>query len=201
MKWIGLTGGIASGKSTVSRLLRTRGFSVIDADEIARDVVCLGSPGLRSVAQEFGDKILNQDGTLNRSKLGSLVFGHPEKLNQLEGILHPLIRAETQKRRRELEANGETLVIYDIPLLFETNSKDQFDLIIVVSCTKEQQRERLRRRNNLSENEVEERLAAQLSLQEKEKYADFIVNNNRDEQHLLREIDRLAEWLKNLPKN
>lgn len=201
MKWIGLTGGIASGKSTVSRALKARGFSVIDADEIARDVVCAGSPGLKSVVGEFGEKILNQDGTLNRAKLGGLVFGHPEKLNQLERILHPLIRAETQKRKEELVASGEALAIYDIPLLFETNSKDQFDLVIVVSCTKEQQRERLRRRNNLSENEVEERLAAQLSLQIKEKHADFILYNNRDEQHLLKEIDRLVDWLKSLSKN
>lgn len=201
MRWIGLTGGIASGKSTVSRALIARGFPVIDADEIAKDVVRSGSPGLKLVVEEFGEGILNQDGTLNRAKLGGLVFGHQDKLIQLERILHPLIRAETQKRRQELEANGEPLAIYDIPLLFETNSKAQFDFIIVVSCTKEQQRERLRRRNNLSESEVEERLAAQLSLEVKANQADFIIDNNSDEQNLTKEVDRLVNWLKSLPKN
>lgn len=201
MKWIGLTGGIASGKSTVSRFLLERSIPVIDADEIAREVVRPGSPGLTSVVEAFGEKILLPDGSLDRRKLGQVVFGHPELLHRLESVLHPLIREETRRRRRLLEAQGESLAVYDIPLLFETKAQDQFDSIVVVSCTKEQQRERLRRRGNLSESEIEERIASQIPLQFKEKEADFVLQNNRDEQHLKKETDRLLKWLEEQKKN
>lgn len=200
MKWIGLTGGIACGKSTVSRALQQSGIPVIDADEIAKEVVQVGSPGLRSVVTSFGQQVLGPDGSLDRRVLGKIVFGHPDLLNKLEGILHPLIRLETERRREELEKRGERLAVYDIPLLFETKAQDQFDYIIVVSCTKEQQKERLRRRNNLSETEIEERIGSQLSLSSKEKEADYVLFNNRDEQHLIKEIERLKEWLESLKR-
>ncbi len=198
MKWIGLTGGIACGKSTVSRLLKERGIAVIDADEISKDVVKPGSPGLASVIQTFGQSFLLEDGSLNRRLLGQKVFGHPDLLRALEAILHPLVREETRRRRRNYEDLKEPLAIYDVPLLFETKAQDQFDEIIVVSCTKEQQKERLRRRNNLSEDEIEMRIASQIPIQFKEAEADFVLYNNRDEQHLLKEVDRLLVWLKEL---
>lgn len=195
MKWIGLTGGIACGKSTISRLLSERSIPVIDADEIAKEVVRPGSPGLKSVVQEFGPDVLLPDGSLDRRRLGQQVFGHPELLHRLEGILHPLIREETRRRRQVLEEMNEPLAIYDVPLLFETKSQDQFDGIIVVSCTKEQQKERLRRRHSWSEEEIEMRIASQIPMQFKEQRADFVLQNNRDEQHLLKEVDRLLVWL------
>ncbi len=201
MKWVGLTGGIACGKSTVSRKLVERAIPVIDADEIAKEVVKSGSPGLRSIIREFGENILLEDGNLDRRKLGQLVFGNPDLLHKLESITHPLIREETRRLRRNYENLGEPLVIYDIPLLFETKAKDQFDKIIVISCTREQQRERLRRRNHLSEEENEMRIASQIPIKFKEEKADFVLYNNKDEQHLLKEVDRLIAWLDELKIN
>lgn len=195
MKWIGLTGGIASGKSTVSRLLKEASIPVIDADQVAHDVVRPGSHGLKAVIAEFGEDLLLADGSLDRRKLGQRVFGHPDKLRRLEEILHPLIRRETQRQRQNLEESGTTLAVYDIPLLFETKAEGNFDGIVVVSSTKEQQRDRLRRRSGLDENEIEMRIASQIPLQYKEEQADFIVHNNRDEQHLLKEVKKLIEWL------
>ena len=141
MKWIGLTGGIACGKSTVSRMLKDRDIPLVDADEIARDVVRPGTPGLKSITHTFGDEVLLPDGSLDRRKLGQMVFGNPDRLHALEAITHPLIREEVRRRRRVFEDMGKPLAIYDIPLLFETNAKDQFDAVVVVSCTKGQQKE------------------------------------------------------------
>ncbi|KHD89245.1 MAG: dephospho-CoA kinase [Bdellovibrio sp. ArHS] len=198
MKWIGLTGGIACGKSTVSRALKDHAIPVVDADEIAKEVVKSGSPGLKSVIDVFGKDFLSSDGSLDRRKLGQHVFGHPELLHRLEGILHPLIREETRRRRRLLEEMNHPVAIYDIPLLFETKARDQFDAVIVVSCTKEQQKERLRRRQNWTDDEIDMRIASQIPIQFKEQHADFVLHNNRDEQHLLKEIERLLAWLKTL---
>lgn len=197
MKWIGLTGGIACGKSTISRMLKDQGIPVVDADEIAREVVKAGSPGLKSVEQVFGSEFISEDGNLDRRKLGQRVFGHPELLQKLESILHPLIREETRRLRRMNEDLGHAVGIYDIPLLFETKAQEQFDQVIVVSCTKEQQKERLRR-NGWSEDEIEMRIASQIPIQFKEEEADFILFNNRDEQHLLKEFARLLEWIQSL---
>ena len=201
MKWIGLTGGIACGKSTISRMLVEHSIPVIDADVIARDVVKSGSSGLKSIAHEFGEDVLLEDGNLDRRKLGQKVFGNPELLRKLEEITHPLIREETRRRRRTLEDMNTPLAVYDVPLLYETKAEDQFDGVIVVSCTKEQQKERLRRRNQWSESEIEMRIASQIPIQFKEGQADFIIFNNKDEQHLLREFDRLLAWLEEQKKS
>lgn len=198
MKWLGLTGGIACGKSTVSRMLMERNVPVIDADLIAKEIVLPGSPGLKSIEREFGSDIILQDGNLDRRKLGQKVFGNPDQLHKLEEITHPLIRAEVRRRRRSLEDMNEPLAIYDIPLLFETKAEDQFDGIIVISCTREQQRERLRRRNQWTEEEIEMRIASQIPIQFKEEKADFVLYNNKDEQHLLKEVQRLMQWLETL---
>ncbi len=200
MKWIALTGGIACGKSTVSQLLRSKSVPVIDADEIAREVLQKDSSGLKLVVESFGEEVLLEDGTLDRRKLGQRVFGHPDMLHKLESITHPLIRAETARRRDALEKKGEPLAIYDIPLLFETKAQSQFDAVIVVTCTKHQQKERLRRRTNLSDDEIEMRIASQLPLSLKEQEAQFVLHNDRDESHLLQEVGRLVKWLEELKK-
>ena len=194
MIWVGLTGGIASGKTSVVEQLKRNNIPVIDADQIAKQVVTLGSPGLSAVVKEFGQDILDSDGTLNRRKLGQKVFGHRESLQKLESILHPLIRAEVELQKRKLESSGALLAVYDIPLLFETQSQSQFDYIVVVSCTYQQQFDRIAQRNNLSSEEIRERLAAQVPLADKVKQAHFVVINDKDFSHLQKEIERLLTW-------
>jgi dephospho-CoA kinase len=196
MKWIGLTGGIACGKSTVSQRLRELDFQLVDADEIARSVVQKGTPGLKSVLEKFGNEYLDADGHLDRRKLAQFIFNDPFKKLELEAILHPLIRAEVQKRRESLESEGHPIAIYDMPLLFESKAQGQFDKVIVVMCTLEQQKERLRLRNQWTEAEIDSRLRAQIPLLEKEKYADFVIRNDKDLAHLESEIKRLVTWLK-----
>ena len=196
MRWLGLTGGIASGKSTVSSLLREAGIPVLDADQLAHEVVAKGSPGLKSVVEVFGEGILLEDQSLDRRKLGQLVFSQPERLRKLEEITHPLIQKETQNWRQDLEKQNVELAIYDIPLLFETKSQDNFDTVIVVTCTLEQQKARLLARNQLTPTEIEARLRAQIPLPYKEEQADFILRNNSDRDSLLVEFQRLMLWLK-----
>lgn len=196
MRWLGLTGGIASGKSTVSSLLREAGIPVLDADQLAHQVVAKGTPGLKSVVEAFGEGILLEDQSLDRRKLGQLVFSHPERLRKLEEITHPLIQQETQLWRQNLEQQNVELAIYDIPLLFETKSQDNFDAIIVVTCTLAQQKERLLARNQLTPAEIEARLSVQIPLPYKEEQADFVLRNNGEKASLLVEFQRLMLWLK-----
>lgn len=199
MKWIGLTGGIGCGKSTVSQKLLQRSIPVIDADQIAHQVVEKGSPGLKSIVASFGEDLLLPDGSLNRLKLGQLIFGDSEKKDKVELILHPLIRQETLKRRQVLENRNEPIAVYDMPLLFETNSQQQFDKVIVVTCKTEQQKERIRLRNPLwSEEEINNRIASQVPLQIKEQAADFVIHNDGNQQHLDHEINRLLLWLEKI---
>ncbi|MFS4458249.1 dephospho-CoA kinase [Bdellovibrio sp. HCB2-146] len=198
MKWIGLTGGIACGKSTVAQLLVQQSYPLVDADRIARDVVAPGTPGLESVIQAFGPDILAPDGSLDREKLGAKIFSLPEQRRKLESILHPLIRTEVQRLREDLERAGHVLAFYDIPLLFETKAQSQFDEIVVVTCKPEQQRERLRKRNGLSGEEIEKRLASQMPMSLKEEQANFVLHNDGDQAHLMKEFQRLVDWLKTL---
>lgn len=199
MKWIGLTGGIGCGKSTVTQKLLQRSIPVIDADQIAHQVVEKGSPGLKSIVNEFGQDLLLPDGSLNRLKLGQFIFGDSDKKDKVELILHPLIREETLKRRKVLESRNERIAVYDMPLLFETNSQQQFDKVIVVTCQVQQQLQRLRLRNPLwSEEEINKRIASQIPLSIKEQAADFVVHNDGTKQHLDQEIKRLLQWLEDL---
>lgn len=180
MLWIGLTGGIACGKSSVTRILRSKGLPVIDADELAREVVRSGTPGLAEVAQVFGPEAIGADGELNRKRIGELVFGHPEKLAQLEAIIHPRVRARQDEKRRELEARGERLAFYDVPLLFEKKMEPLFDRVVTVACTPELQIERLMARNSLSRPEAEVRIRAQIPIDEKVRRAHDVIWNNGD---------------------
>ncbi|MNL01875.1 Dephospho-CoA kinase [compost metagenome] len=198
MIWIALTGGIACGKSTVAQALVQNSYPLVDADELARVVVEPGTPGLEAVSQAFGLDILNPDGSLDRRKLGEKIFSQSELRKKLEAILHPLIRAEVQVRRSQLENQGQTIAFYDIPLLFETKAQGQFDKIIVVSCAPEEQRKRLKLRDGLADDEISKRLAAQMPLAIKEEQADFVFHNDPPPVHFLKEFQRLHDWLKTL---
>lgn len=176
---IGLTGGIATGKSTVARLLTERGAILIDLDGIAREVVEPGQPSLDRIAERFGQAVLNENGTLDRKKLGSIVFADPEERKALEQILHPAIRAVMKERMAFHEtADPHKLVVVDVPLLFESKLESYFQEIMVVYVPGDEQLERLMKRDNLSEEEAKKRLEAQMDIEDKKKRADILIDNS-----------------------
>ncbi|MGN7374020.1 dephospho-CoA kinase [Bacillus halotolerans] len=175
---IGLTGGIASGKSTVANMLIGKGITVIDADIIAKQAVEKGMPAYRQIIDEFGEDILLENGDIDRRKLGALVFTNEQKRLALNSIVHPAVREEMLKRRNESIANQETFVVLDIPLLFESKLESLVDKIIVVSVTKELQLERLTKRNQLTEEEALSRIRSQIPLEEKVSRADNVIDNS-----------------------
>ena len=178
---VGLTGGIASGKSTVARAFGEMGAHVLDADRIARDLVTPGSPALALIVEAFGKEVLLPDGTLNRAALGAVVFADAGKRRILEGILHPLILAEIDRRIGELErADPQGLAVVEAALILELGRQERFDAIVVVWAEEEQQRLRMMLRDELSAEEAGRRLAAQMPLAEKRRRADLVVDNSRD---------------------
>lgn len=177
MQWIGLTGGIATGKSTVANLLRERGYKVLDADEEARLAVRPGSQALVELVQILGGKILNPDQSLNRAALAGLIFGNRKLLNEVESIIHPRVQKSVQAQRAELIRQGEKIAFYDVPLLFEKNLDSQFDSIVLVYCPREMQIERIKKRNLWTESEIALRLSSQIDIEEKKKRSSWIISN------------------------
>jgi dephospho-CoA kinase len=176
---IGLTGGIACGKSTVSELLTRRGAILIDADQLAREVVEPGAPALAEVVREFGESVLHEDGSLNRKKLGQVIFEDPAKRKTLEGLLHPSIRRLMLARMEEHERlHPDKLVIVDVPLLYESQMEELFQEVLVVSADPAIALERLMSRNSLSREEAEQRLEAQMPIEWKKEWADYVIDNS-----------------------
>jgi dephospho-CoA kinase len=186
---VGLTGGIASGKSTVSRLLEDAGALVIDADELARYVVEPGTEGLREVVEEFGRDVVDGSGRLDRARLAAVVFGEPARRARLEQIVHPLVRAEAA--RREAQAPLGQVVVHDIPLLVETGQQDAFDLVIVVDASPEVQLDRLVRERGMSVDEARQRIAAQAGREQRLAAADEVVVNDGSLDDLRAAVDRV----------
>ena len=174
---IGITGGIASGKSTVTEFLRQQGYQVIDADQEVHELQEPGGRLYQALLSAFSPAILQEDGHLDRPKLGAMIFGNPQLLAQSSQIQNQIIREELAGRR-DLLAETEDIFFMDLPLLFELQYEDWFDQIWLVDVTKETQLSRLMTRNALSQVEAEKRIAAQLSLQEKRKRADVLIGNN-----------------------
>jgi len=188
---IGLTGGIATGKSTVANLLAERGAYIIDLDLIAREVVEPGQPALARVAERFGQAVLREDGTLDRKKLGSIVFADEAQRKALEAILHPAIRAVMKERMVARESSHpEQLVVVDVPLLFESKLEPYFEQIMLVYVPREEQLKRLMKRDGLSREDAERRLAAQMSIEDKKALADIVIDNSSDLAHTAAQIDR-----------
>lgn len=175
---IGLTGSIASGKSTISEMLKEKGYPIVDADKIARLVVEPGTPSIQAIQKTFGREVLHEDGSLNREVLGRRIFGNEEERNKLNAIMHPAIRAEMMKQKETHLANGENTVVMDIPLLFESKLESFVDQIIVVSVHPDIQKKRLLGRNQLTVEEAENRIGSQLPMAIKEAAADAIIDNN-----------------------
>ncbi|MFJ3138410.1 dephospho-CoA kinase [Streptomyces sp. NPDC102359] len=189
MLTVGLTGGIGAGKSEVSRLLVERGAVLIDSDRIAREVVEPGTPGLAAVVEAFGEEILAEDGSLDRPRLGALVFGDPEKLARLNAIVHPLVGA----RSRELEeaAPEGAVVVHDVPLLTENGLAPLYDLVIVVDASPETQLDRLVRLRGMSEEDARARMAAQAGREQRREIADIVVDNDVPLDALRRRVEEV----------
>ena len=176
---VGLTGSIAVGKSFVTSIFSGLGCHTLDADETAREVVLPGSPGLDAVAETFGAEVLNPDGTLNRQRLGELVFADEAKRQQLNGILHPFIIARQDEIMREWErADPQGIGIIDAALMIESGGYRRFDKLIVVHCRPEVQLERLMLRNNLSREDAQARINSQMPQEEKQKFADYLIDTS-----------------------
>ncbi|MFD4597521.1 dephospho-CoA kinase [Streptomyces sp. NPDC058464] len=173
---VGLTGGIGAGKSEVSRLLVGRGAVLIDADRIAREVVAPGTPGLAAVTEAFGPEVLAADGSLDRPKLGSIVFADPEKLAVLNSIVHPLVGS----RSRELESSaaGDAVVVHDVPLLAENGLAPLYDVVVVVDAATETQLDRLTRLRGMTEEDARARMAAQATREKRLEIADIVIDND-----------------------
>ncbi|GAC40875.1 dephospho-CoA kinase [Paenibacillus popilliae] len=189
---IGLTGGIASGKSTVSRLLVERGALLVDADRIAREIVLPGSSVLDQIADRFGADMLLPDGSLERKRLANVVFSDAAERKALEEITHPAIRHEmmTQMRRLEKE-HPQSLVVVDVPLLYESGLTDRFEEIVVVYIPKAIQLERLIRRDGWTEAEAFERLLSQWDIEMKRERADFVIDNSKGMEETRQQVEQL----------
>ncbi|ETT82587.1 dephospho-CoA kinase [Viridibacillus sp. FSL R5-0477] len=192
---IGLTGSIASGKSTVAEMLKELHLPIIDADLVARVVVEPGTETLKQIVEAFGEEVLLDDGTLDRPKLGSIIFHEPAARKTLNDIIHPAIRQEMLRQRDELLENGSKDIVMDIPLLFESRLQHFVEKILVVTVTEETQLKRLMERNNLSEKEAMARISSQLPLSEKEKGADAVIYNNNSLESTREQLYKiLGKW-------
>jgi dephospho-CoA kinase len=194
MKRVGLTGGVASGKSTVSAILDELGAVIIDADVLAREVVAAGTDGLREVVEAFGRDVLTENGELDRPAMGTIVFADPEKRRVLEGIIHPRVR----ERGAEIEASAgsDDVVVHDIPLLAETGQAGAFDAVIVVDVPTETQVERMVELRGMTREDAEARVAAQASREERLKIATHVVDNTGTVEDLRRRVTEVYRELR-----
>lgn len=193
---IGLTGGIASGKSTVSALFVREGAALVDADVIAREVMLPGHPVLAAAVQAFGDRILRPDGSLDRAGLGDIVFRDPEALQTLNNLTHPAIRREIRERMDALEQEDpQRLVIVDIPLLYESGLDKLFEQIIVVYIPRRVQLARLMERSGMTLEQAEDRIAAQMDIELKRKRATYVIDNSGTLEVTERQVAALRDRL------
>ncbi|MGO0059740.1 dephospho-CoA kinase [Brevibacillus fluminis] len=192
---VGLTGGIATGKSTVTAMLRQRGYTVVDADQIAREVVEPGMPAYQAIAAHFGCKVLKPDGQLDRKKLAEIIFANQAERQVLNGIIHPEIRREMREQAESAESSGKAIVFMDIPLLYESKLTHMVDKVMVVYVDQAVQRSRLMERDELDEVQANRRLEAQMPIDEKKAKADYIIDNHGTREETERQVDALLAKL------
>ncbi|MEH7400413.1 dephospho-CoA kinase [Gottfriedia acidiceleris] len=190
-KIFGLTGSIASGKSTVSNFLKELNVPIVDADVIAKEVVEIGQPAYKKIVEAFGSEVLLNSGEINRPFLGSIIFNNKEKRLQLNEIVHPEVRREMKEQADRYIKEGEPLVILDIPLLYEGNSIELVEKVIVVTVSEENQLKRLMNRNGLSKEDALLRIASQIPVKEKAARADYVIDNNGDFEDTKRQVKDL----------
>ena len=199
MKIIGLTGGIGTGKSTVTKILLSKGIPVVDADHISRSLLAPGSPYVVELVSLFGEWLLDENGNVDRKRLGERIFSSPELRGQLEKFLHPLIKEEIYRQIEEYGAQKVNLLILDIPLLFEgAYWQSQVDETWLVDTSEKNQLARIMVRDGLSEESAKKRIEAQMTLEEKRKLADVIIENNGTFEELGEKVNKLV--LKNREK-
>jgi dephospho-CoA kinase len=200
---VGLTGGIATGKSTVAQMFKRCGAVVIDADQLARDVVRPGKPAWRDIVNVFGKDVLGPNGSIDRRALGAIVFHDRRKLRRLERIVHPRVAREQQRLMRRIAARSPgAVVVYEVPLLFESGAHKRVDKIVVVTADRETQITRLKRRNGLTRAEALRRITNQMPLARKVRRADVVLNGTEEKavvrkevRHVLRNLRRSAAHL------
>ena len=180
MKTIGITGGIASGKSTVARIIREMGYRVLDADQLTRQVVEPGKPAYQEVVRVFGREVLRPDGSLDRKKLAGIIFNDAGQRRKLEQIIHPAVKTVIKQELEEFSRNGGQILFVEVPLLYEAGWEDFFDAVWVVTVKPELQQERLLGREGITPQEAAQRIATQWPLSQKAKLADLVIENNGD---------------------
>jgi len=194
---VGLTGGVATGKSTVAKMFKQCGAAVINADLLARQVVEPGKPAWRAIVKLFGKTVLNQDRSLDRQALGSIVFHNQKKRRQLEHIIHPRVAREQQRLvRRIAKGTPRAVVIYEVPLLFEAGVDKRVDNIIVVTADRETQIARLRKRNGFTRAEAIRRINSQMPLEKKTQRADHVLNGTLSRHLLRKQVGELSKSLR-----
>jgi len=189
---VGLTGGIASGKTVVTTRLRERGVTVIDADALAHEVVGPGTLGLAEVVAEFGESVLQGDGRLDRARLAALVFGNDAARAKLEGIVHPLVAEGERRLEEEARTRGERIVVHDIPLLIETGQQDFFDVLLVVDAPAELRARRLVESRGFTQAQAWERIDAQATDEQRREAADVVFDGSGSVEFLRQQVD---DWL------
>ncbi|WP_321389091.1 dephospho-CoA kinase [uncultured Desulfuromusa sp.] len=189
---LGITGNIASGKSTVSKELARRGAVIVDADQLAREVVESGSSALKKIVDVFGSEVLKNDGRLDRDKLGQMVFADVKVRAMLNRIVHPEIAKKSTERLQELkQREGVSLIVYEAPLLFEVGAEARVDKVLVVKIDPVEQLKRLQVRDGLSEAAAKERMAAQMPQQQKISRADYVIDNSGSVEETIHQVDSL----------
>jgi len=194
---IGLTGGIATGKSTVSAILKKAGAEIIDADRIAREVVKKGLPAYREIVENFGETVLLSNGEINRSILGDLIFNDPRKKQLLNRIVHPHVRRETNRQLKDMEKSSpDTIAVLDIPLLFEAEMHKDLSEVIVVYAPEHIQVKRLMKRDNISEADAVARVRSQMPIEEKKNRATIVIDNSGTMQDTRKQTLEIFKTLK-----
>jgi dephospho-CoA kinase len=202
----GLTGGICSGKSKVSLTFVKSGIPMVDADLIARQVVEPGTDGLHSIVEMFGSEMLLPDGTLNRAKLADLVFSNPdarlrqESMNALNSLMAPLIQEESTRQLNKLQADGHPIIGYDAALIIEMGNADKYRPLVVVVCSRKSQVERMMSRNGLTREQAMDRINAQISVEQRAKFADYIIYTEGSIEDSIKQTERIIGILKQQEK-
>ena len=193
---VGLTGGIASGKSTVSKIFASFGAKVLDADEVAREVLLPGQPAWKRLRRAFGQEFFHPDGTVKRKQLRKLIFADPEKRSQLNAIVHPEVMKEINRRSEILSSSVQTgVLLVDVPLLLEVGVANRFDKVVVVYVSKSVQINRLQQRDGISEEEAKQALTVQMPLSKKVEQADYVIDNSGTLEETLAQVEKVWEEL------